>query len=308
MSAVPLTRPPRLRRGDRVAVVTPAGPGPKDLLDRGCDLLREWGLDVSTAPHVLDRREDLHYLAGTDADRAADLQAAWLDPEIAAIFCSRGGYGAQRMTDLLDWQAMREAAPKVMVGYSDITALHEAFATQLGVVTVHGPLTGFASFSDGGESAERLRSMLFEPETQLTLTSPTAEPLVPGTARGVTTGGCLSIVAADVGSPTARPSAAGGIVVFEDLDEHNYRLDRMLTQLLRAGWFDGVAGIALGSWVDCPDNVRDLMVDRLGPLGVPMVWELGFGHCSPSLSVPLGVAATLDAEAGTLTLDEPALA
>ena len=96
--------------------------------------------------------------------------------------------------------------------------------------------------------------------------------------------------------------------MLEDLEEDNYRLDRFLTQLLRAGWFDDVAGIALGSWVDCPDNVRDLMLDRLGPLGVPIVWELGFGHCSPSLSIPLGVPATLDADAATLTLDQPALA
>jgi len=308
MSAVPLTRPPRLRPGDRVAVLNPAGPGPKDLLEAGCALLREWGLEPVPSPHVLDVRTDLPYLAGTDADRAADLQAAWLDPDVAGILCARGGYGAQRMTDLVDWSAMREASAKVFVGYSDITALHEAFATQLGVVTLHGPLLGFASFSDGGVGAGRLRSLFFEPETQLTLTSPTAETLVPGTASGVTMGGCLSILAADVGTPTARPGAAGGIVVLEDLDENNYRLDRMLTQLLRAGWFDEVAGIALGSWVDCPDNVRDLMLDRLGPLGVPMVWELGFGHCSPTLTVPLGVSATLDADAGTLTLDQPALA
>jgi muramoyltetrapeptide carboxypeptidase len=304
----PLTRPRRLHPGDRVAVVTPAGPGPKDLLDRGCDLLRAWGLEVSPAPHVLDRRTDLHYLAGADADRAADLQAAWLDPDIDGVLCARGGYGAQRMIDLLDWPAMREVPPKVFVGYSDITALHEAFATQLGVVTVHGPLVGFASFSDGGDSADGLRSLLFEPETQLTLTSANAETLVPGRAHGVTMGGCLSLLAADVGTPTARRGAAGGIVVLEDLEEDNYRLDRFLTQLLRAGWFDDVAGIALGSWVDCPDNVRDLMLDRLGPLGVPIVWELGFGHCTPSLTIPLGVTATLDADAGTLTLDQPALA
>ena len=91
MSAVPLTRPPRLRPGDRVAVVTPAGPGPKDLLERGCALLREWGLEVTIAPHALDVREDLPYLAGADADRAADLQAAWLDPEVAGVLCARVG-------------------------------------------------------------------------------------------------------------------------------------------------------------------------------------------------------------------------
>jgi muramoyltetrapeptide carboxypeptidase len=307
VTAAPLTRPPRLRPGDRVAVVSPAGPVPEDRLEAGCSVLREWGLEISLGPHVLDVRDDLSYLAGADVHRAADLQAAWLDPEVTAVFCARGGYGAQRMTDLLDWSAMRAARPKVFVGYSDITALHEAFATQLGVATVHGPMVGTASFVEGGDSAAGLHSLLFEPEARPTLTGPATETLVPGTASGVTMGGCLSLLAAELGSATARPGAAGGIVVLEDLEEDNYRLDRMLTQLLRAGWFDDVAGIALGSWVDCPDDVRALMLDRLGPLGVPIVWELGFGHCSPTLTIPLGVAATLDADAGTLTLDGPAL-
>jgi muramoyltetrapeptide carboxypeptidase len=307
MTAVPLTRPPRLRPGDRVAVVSPAGRVPEDLFESGCQRLREWGLEVARGPHALDVREDLRYLAGADVTRAADLQAAWLDPGVAGVLCARGGYGTQRMCDLLDWASMRGVPPKVMVGYSDITGLHEAFATRLGVVTVHGPLVGTGSFVEGGDSADRLRALLFEPETQRVLTSPSAEALVPGTATGVTMGGCLSLLAADVGSPTARPGAAGGIVLLEDQEEDRYRLDRMLTQLLRAGWFDGVAGIALGSWVACEDGVRDLMLDRLGPLGVPIVWELGFGHCVPALSVPLGVVATLDADAGTLTLTEPAL-
>ena len=258
MSAVPLTRPPRLRPGDRVAVVAPAGPGPKDLLERGCALLRDWGLEVTVGPHVLDKRDDLPYLAGADADRAADLQAAWLDPDVDGVLCARGGYGAQRMIDLLDWPAMREARPKVFVGYSDITALHEAFATQLGVVTVHGPLIGFPSFSDGGDSAERAPlAALRARDPADPHVAPPPRPSCPASPRGVTIGGCLSLLAADVGAPTARPSAAGGIVVLEDVEEDNYRLDRMLTQLLRAGWFDDVAGIALGSWVDCGDDVRD---------------------------------------------------
>jgi muramoyltetrapeptide carboxypeptidase len=304
---VPLTRPPRLRPGDRVAVVAPSGPVPEDRLEAGCAILRRWGLDVALAPHVTDVLEGLGYLAGNDADRAADLEAAWLDPGIAGVLCARGGYGAQRMADLLDWSAMREAGPKVFAGYSDITALHEAFATQLGLVTLHAPMVAAASFVEDGRTAELCRQMLFEPEAALVLGSTTAETLVPGTATGVTVGGCLSILAADVGAPTARTGASGGIVVLEDLEEELYRLDRMLTQLLRAGWFDGVAGIALGSWVDCEDGVRELAVDRLGGLGVPMVWELGFGHCPSTLTVPLGVPATLDADAAILTLDVPAL-
>ena len=306
-TVTPMTRPPRLRPGDRVAVVAPSGPVSKDQLDVGCDILRSWDLEVVLGPHVTDVHDQFGYLAGRDADRAADLQDAWTDPSVAAVLCARGGYGAQRMVDLLDWEAMGAAAPKVFGGYSDITGLHEAFATQLGVATLHAPMIGARSFVADGPTAEHLRATLFEPEHVLTLTSSTAETLVPGVAHGITVGGCLSLLAADVGTPTARPGAAGAIVVLEDVEEDRYRLDRMLTQLLRAGWFDGVAGIALGSWADCEPGVRELVLDLLGPLGVPMVWDLGFGHCSSTITVPLGVAATLDGEAGTLTLDVPAL-
>ena len=259
------------------------------------------------APHVLDVHPELGYLAGTDRARAADLQAAWLDPSIDGVLCARGGYGAQRMTELLDWSAMASVAPKVFAGYSDITALHEAFATRLGVVTLHAPMVATAAFIEGGVTTELAHAMLFDPASQLRLTSATARTLVPGVARGVTMGGCLSLLCADAGAPHVRPGAAGGIVLLEDVEEERYRLDRFLTQLLRGGWFDGVAGIALGSWLACEDGVRELMLDRLGGLGVPIVWELGFGHCPTSMTVPLGVPATLDADAATLILEVPAL-
>ena len=302
-----LARPPRLQRGDRVAVVSPAGPVTPEELAAGCAILASWGLDVVKGAHVTDIHPTFDYLAGEDEDRAADLQAAWLDPSVSAVMCARGGYGAQRMLDHLDWEAMRAAEPKVLSGYSDITVLHAAFATQLGVATLHGPMIAAGSFVEDGHSADMLRTTLFEPESSLVLTSPTAETLAPGTAHGVVVGGCLSLIAADVGSATARPDASGAIVVLEDVEEDLYRIDRLLTQLLRSGWFDGVAGIVLGSWADCEDGVRELALDRLGGLGVPMVWELGVGHCPTTLTVPLGVAATLDADAATLTLDVPAL-
>lgn len=302
-----LTRPRRLREGDRVVVVAPAGPVDPERLEAGCAILTSWGLDVVKAAHVTDVDERFDYLAGADADRAADVQAAWLDPSVSGVLCARGGYGVQRLLDHLDWEAMRAVEPKVLSGYSDITALHTAFSTQLGVATLHAPMIAAGSFAEEGRSAEQFRKTLFDPESTLLLTSPTAETLVSGTARGVTVGGCLSLLAADVGSATARAGARGAIVVLEDVEEDLYRVDRMLTQLLRSGWFDGVAGIALGSWADCEDGVRDLALDRLGALGVPMVWELGVGHCPVTLTVPLGVSATLDADAATLTLDRPAL-
>ncbi|GAB1326520.1 S66 peptidase family protein [Streptomyces sennicomposti] len=303
-----LVRPARLAPGARVAVVAPSGPVPEERLQAGLDVLRGWDLDPVVAPHVLDRHERFPYLAGTDADRAADLQSAWCDPAVDAVLCARGGYGAQRMADLLDWDAMRAAGPKVFVGFSDITALHEAFATRLGLVTLHGPMAAGVDFVKNARAQDHLRATLFAPETVRVIASGGA-PLVPGRARGVTLGGCLALLAAELGVPHARPSAAGGLLCLEDVGEDTYRLDRYLTQLLRAGWLDGVRGVLLGSWESCegPDQVRALLADRLGGLGVPVAEDFGFGHCDGALTIPFGVAAELDAGDGTLTLEAPAL-
>jgi muramoyltetrapeptide carboxypeptidase len=303
-----LLRPSRLAPGARVAVVAPSGPVPEERLQAGLDILRGWDLDPVVAPHVLDRHDDFAYLAGTDADRAADLRAAWCDPSVEAVLCARGGYGVQRMVDLLDWEAMRSAGPKVFVGFSDITALHEAFATRLGLATLHGPMAAGIDFIKNTRAQEHLKATLFAPETVRTIASG-GTALVPGRARGVTLGGCLSLLAADLGTPHARPSARGGLLCLEDVGEETYRLDRYLTQLLRAGWFDGVRGVLLGSWEKCEpyEKVRALLLDRLGGLGVPVVEEFGFGHGEGALTIPFGVAAELDADTGTLTLAEPAL-
>ncbi|MDT0472845.1 LD-carboxypeptidase [Streptomyces sp. DSM 41014] len=303
-----LRRPRRLAPGARIAVVAPSGPVPEERLAAGLDVLRGWDLDPVVAPHVLDRHGEFGYLAGTDADRAADLQHAWCDPSTDAVLCARGGYGAQRVVDLLDWEAMRAAGPKVFVGFSDITTLHEAFAVRLGLVTLHGPMAAGIDFVKNTFAQDHLRATLLAPETVRTLTSH-GTPLVPGRARGVTLGGCLSLLAADLGTPHARPGARGGLLCLEDVGERTYRLDRALTQLLRAGLLDGVRGLLLGSWQDCDpyERLRPMLLDRLGGLGVPVVEEFGFGHAPGARTIPFGVTAELDADAATLTLDEPAL-
>ncbi|TLS46184.1 LD-carboxypeptidase [Streptomyces montanus] len=303
-----LLRPRRLGPGARVAVVAPSGPVPEERLQAGLDILRGWDLEPVVAPHVLDRHRTFGYLAGADADRAADFQAAWCDPAVDAVLCARGGYGAQRMVDLLDWDALRTAGPKVFLGFSDITALHEAFATRMGLVTLHGPMAAGVDFLKNARAQEHLRATLFEPESVRTIASD-GRALVPGRARGVLLGGCLALLAAELGTPHARPTARGGLLCLEDTGEETYRLDRYLTQLLRAGRLDGVAGILLGSWAGCDpyEEVRALVLDRLGGLGVPIVEEFGFGHGEGALTIPFGVRGELDAEAGTLTLDGPAL-
>jgi muramoyltetrapeptide carboxypeptidase len=313
VTLAPLTRAARLRPGARVAVVSPSGPVSADRLEAGLDVLRGWGLEPFEMPHVRSVHPELDYLAGADEERARDLQEAWCDPSVEAVLCARGGYGAHRMVDLVDWAAMRAAGPKVFVGYSDITVLHEAFARHMGLSTLHGPMAATETFLKDPDTQESLRATLFEPESVRTLGLRTAGVLVPGRARGITYGGCVSLLAADIGTRHARTSARGGLLMIEDTTEDAYRLDRILTQLLRAGALSGISGVACGSWQGCEpyEEVRAVLADRLGGLGVPVVEELGFGHGPTALTIPLGVPAVLDApeggDPGTLTVEVPAL-
>lgn len=288
-----------------MAVVAPAGPVVPEQLARGVELLRSWGLDVVCGEHVLDRHPELPYLAGTDADRAADLQRAWCDPSVAAVFCARGGYGCLRLLERLDLDAMAAATattPKAFVGASDVTALHGVLGPRCDLVTLFGPMVGTAAFLDVEENREPLRRRLFAEDHAVVLRGASASTLVGGTASGLVVGGNLSLLASDQGA--LPPPPAGALAIVEDVTEAPYRIDHFLTHLLRTGWFDTVAGIALGSWQDCGtlDEVRAVVADRLVPLGVPMVWELGFGHGTHQLTVPLGAHATLDADAATLTI------
>jgi muramoyltetrapeptide carboxypeptidase len=305
----PLDRPRRLVQGDTVAVVATSGPIVPDRLRHGTALLESWGLRVRLGAHVLDRDATYPFLAGTDADRAADLQRAWCDPDVAAVLVARGGSGASRLIDRLDWTSMKTAGPKLLVGFSDVTALSEAVATRLGLVSLFGPMP--ATFALGEDppdqvAAAHLRRTLFSPVAAGVVFDDGAECVVPGRAKGVLVGGTLSLLTMSVGTSDSRP-ANGGIAVLEDIGEVAFRLDNRLTHLLRAGWFDGVRAIVLGSWTDCGSDAVDTVIARLRELGVPMVAGLPIGHCSGALTMPLGVEAELDAEAGSLTLLTPAL-
>jgi muramoyltetrapeptide carboxypeptidase len=275
--------------GDRVALVSPAGPASPPKLAAGAGVLRSWGLEVTT-PVV--RPWSLPFLAGSDEARAAEFVSAWCS-DVAAVICVRGGYGCLRMTDLVPW---KDLPPRVFVGSSDVTVLH-AELNAVGLPTVFGPMPGTSDFVDDPVAQARLHEVLFGSVSSWTA----GTPVVPGTARGVLTGGNAALLAAAVGGPRWAPPAAGSIALLEDIGEEPYRLDRILTQLLRAGWFAPVSGIVLGSWTDCGD-VSAVLHDRLSGLGVPVLGDFGFGHCAGQWSLPLGVEAVLDARARTLTV------
>lgn len=306
-----IRRPRRLVTGDRVAIVSPAGPIKPERLDEGLAVLRGWGLEIEEGGSARAVHPRLTYLAGEDQARAKDFTAAWLDPSIAAVICSRGGYGVQRMLPHLDLDTLRAAEPKLLVGFSDITALHEAFLAA-GVVTVHGPMAHAVEQLRNPASLERLHALLFAPDTITDLLAtdvPTSvTTVVGGRAEGRLMGGNVALLADSIATPTSVP-AAGGIVVLEDIGEDAYRLDRLLTHMIRAGWFTDVAGIVAGDFTESDEAelLTETIVDRLAPLGVPMVRNAPIGHDPLNLAIPIGAAAVLDADARTLTPSGPFL-
>ena len=309
-SARSLVRPRALRPGDRLAVLCVSGPVDPEPLAAGLDALRFAGLDPVTYPSLTDPGTMRPYLAGDDAMRAGDLRAALTDPGIAGILFARGGYGAQRTLEAMDWDGLSPEAglpPKVLAGYSDVTAVLEAVAVRLGWASLFSPMATIRGEAAHYSFGSLLRTLM-RPDQAMTIRYPQAVTLVPGVARGVTTGGTLSLLTSSVGTGTSRP-ARGGILLLEDVGEEPYRVDRMLTQLRRSGYLDGVAGIVTGTFTGCepPELIQDILAERLGSLAVPMLAWANVGHGGPFQTFPLGIAAELDAGRATLRLVDPPL-
>jgi len=301
-------RPPLLQPGDRVCVVSPASPPDPELVEAGERVLSSWGLVVQRGAHIFDH---FGYLAGTDRDRLADLNAALRDPTCRAVIATRGGYGVQRIVDGIDFGAVQRD-PKPVVGFSDITALLMELWNRTRLVTIHGPMVQLLDERTAPVSAASLQDALMTTKP-ISLTSDTREPSAaagrPGRASGVLLGGNLTLLASSVGTESI-PDLRGAIVLIEEVGEPPYRIDRMLTQLRRAGALDGIAGVALGQFTDiltstvagADFSLDEVLRDRLGDLGVPILGGLAVGHGNEQFTVPFGVRATLDTHAGTLTM------
>jgi len=316
-----LARSRALRPGDRLAVLCISGPVDPQPLETGLDALRFAGLDPVTYPSARALGTMRSYLAGDDAMRAGDLRAALIDPGIAGILFARGGYGAQRTLEAMDWDGLSPGSPetrpspKVLAGYSDVTAVLEAVAVKLGWASLFSPMAVHlgacgAGMRDGPShySFASLLRTLMRPEEATLIRYRHAVTVVPGTTRGVTVGGTLSLLASSLATGTSR-AARGGILLLEDVDEEAYRVDRLLTQLRRSGYLDGVAGILTGAFEGCgpAELIGDILTERLGDLGVPMLAWADVGHGGPFQTFPLGIAAELDAGQATLRLLDPPL-
>lgn len=288
-----------LREGDLVGVIAPAGPSLAEPLAQVEPLLARHGLRTRLYPscHACEG-----FLAGPDDMRLADLHTAFVDPEVAAVLCLRGGYGSGRLLDRID-PAWLRAHDKPFVGYSDITALH-ALRAREGLIGLHAPMPGSDLVKPGREAdAQALFSRLLGGWRAGEEQAPTLDPAglrIDGVADGVLIGGNLSLVAALVGTPFAwNPDAA--ILFLEDVGEEPYRVDRLLAQLRLAGVLDAVAGVLLGSFTEA-ESPAAVLQDYLARLGKPVLGAWPSGHGTPHLPLPLGARVQLDATHGRLTL------
>jgi muramoyltetrapeptide carboxypeptidase len=300
-SDLPTLHPKRLQVGDAVALVSPAGPVAQARVEAAVKVLTDWGLRPRVYPHALDR---FSFYAGTDEQRAADLNDALADPEIRAVICNRGGYGVQRIIEHLDFAAVRRD-PKLVLGFSDITGLHAALWRNARLASIHGPVA--AQLERGGLTNSSVKHALMSGEPVLVRADPTeatAGVRVKGVAQGLLLGGNLSLLSTSVSTPF-MPDLNGAILLIEDVGEAAYRVDRMLTHLRNCGILQRLSGIAVGQFsepagVSGSVSLSDVLNERLGDLGIPVLGGLSIGHGDPNIAVPLGTLATLDADAGTL--------
>jgi len=295
---------PVIDAGARVALVAPAGPLrlPADL-DRALANARTLGWEPVVGANA---REKHSYFAGADEERLADLNAALRDDSIQAIWCLRGGYGAMRLLERIDYEALRRR-PKTLIGYSDITALHCAIALRANLGTIHGP-TARSKLTSFAERSLRAATTRCEDPCGH---APDAKTLVPGRASGRLVGGNLALLAALHGTPF-QPNYDGAILLLEDVNEAPYRIERMLLQLRLSGSLQRCAGIVFGSFTNTGEtanpsiggdrSVADVLAEAAVRAGVPAMCGAPVGHMDDQWSVPLGLTAELDANEKRLTV------
>lgn len=302
-----MKKPKPLFPGAKVALVAPSGPVPPERLEPAVRSVRNLGLD----PVVYESCRCAHgYFAGDDSLRADDINRAFADDRIDGILCIRGGYGAQRFLKRIDF-AMISDRPKFFSGYSDITALHIALNQCCGFVAYHTPMPSTELYAGVDEyTMESLKKNLFGKPLGALENPPgiKMKTLVPGSACGPLTGGNLSLVASSLGTPY-EIDTRGKLLFLEDIDEEPYRVDRMLTQLILADKLKDCAGILLGYWThaEAKDPEKSLTLSRvfeelIVPQGRPVLMNLACGHSLPTLSLPMGQMAKMDATAGKLTV------
>ncbi|HHH28983.1 MAG TPA: LD-carboxypeptidase [Polyangiaceae bacterium] len=295
--------PPALEPGGHIRLVAPASPFPRERFDAGVACLRT-RYRVSYSEGIFARDA---YLAGSDARRAEELRAALTEPGIDAVVSVRGGYGVTRLLDRITPEDVR---PRLLVGFSDVTALHALFA-RASLRSLHAPMvTMLGAASEAGDT-EPFERWVEAVEGKTTPRFAGLEGLAPGRAQGPLSGGNLTVLCALLGTPFVPP-LDGTILFLEDTGEAPYRIDRMLTSMGQAGWFARVVAIALGRFTHCEPaqdgrTIEQVLEERLASLGVPVVSGIPVGHCEPNLPLAIGAPSTIDGDAGLLEQREGAV-
>ncbi len=296
--------PPPLRPGDKVRFVSPASSPDRDMVLRHAEILKGWGLNVDFGEHAFSKWS---YLAGTDEERLADLNAAFRDPKVRAIFTTRGGKGSYRIADQVDFAAVRRD-PKFVIGFSDITALHLSLLKHCHQVGIHGAFS-MGPNEDGVSSYthDALRQALMTTEDVVIAArpeEPTSRLTTSGTAEGRLIGGNLDMVAASAG--WALPDMHGAILLLEAIGLYPGQVDRQMTMLRKAGHLYGLLGVAIGQFTnfefDRSYSVIDILREHLAELKVPILGGLPLGHGDRPASAFIGAIAELDAKAGILAI------
>lgn len=305
-----MRKPAALRPGDLIEVVSPASPIAPEKVERTTALLESEGYRVRFGPHTFDQE---FYLAGSDRDRAHDLNRAFADPEVRAVICSRGGYGCARLLPYLDLDAIA-ASNKLFGGFSDVTTLHFAL-NRRGLVTLHSPMMITLSVDRPEWVTESFLNAL-KGADPIPDSASKGETIVSGTAEGIVTGGCLCLITDSLATPDSV-EMKDKIVLIEDVDENPHRIDAMLTHLLTSGQAQSAAGFVVGEMTRTDERAdptigakpwKEIVEDRLAPLGKPLIVNFPFGHAPAMLTLPLGIRARLDADSGSLTYLEEACA
>lgn len=297
-------KPPRLKIGDTIALIAPAGIiEPQDIEDAK-QTFKQLGLNAITGAHILDRDG---YLAGTDINRAQDIHTMFADKSVKAIIAMRGGWGCNRILPLLNYPLIR-SHPKIIIGYSDITSLLLAINARSRLITFHGAV---ATSTWNQLTVDYFQRILFNGEVLTMENNSTPEGkieiITPGKARGKLIGGNLSVITAMVGS-AYLPSWYNNILFLEDIGEDIYRVDRMLTQLKNAGILNQISGFIFGQCTNCPASdqqsftLMQILKHHIQPLAIPAWYGSMIGHIKDKFTVPVGLEVEIDADFGTIKM------
>lgn len=302
-----LIKPQRLKPGDTVGIMAPASWGDRDQIQAASACLEQLGLQVRLGD-TLSKQHG--YLAGTDEERARELNGMFADPGIKAIVCARGGFGTGRIADQLDYELIR-ANPKIFWGYSDITFLHTAILKKAGLITFHGPMMIDLEKDNDPLTVQNYETMLHPSVLRYSEDISPLQVLVDGEASGQLVGGNLTLLTSTLGTPYELDTK-GRLLFIEDIDEEPYRVDRMLNQLRLAGKFADAAGILICDFNNCVPNKRkqsltldQVIEDHVVSAGKPTIAGFKIGHCSPNIAVPHGIVARMSTQDKVLECTEP---